>query len=536
MRFRNLKNRNPLKTMAAVSQRRATPSSMLPCLLGLGIILTSISVTGCASKGPVPTYETTTLAPMSDSGETIAPDRWWMSFQDFGLNREVERAIGENFDLDAALHRLRAAEALTRRERSDLFPDLDGFSRSQNSYGPGPSNTNLTWGLDASYQLDLWGQIRSRVEAERLRSVAIHWDYHTVALTLSAEIARTWFTLIEAYAQLELLDEQVETNKKGLKAVELRFAETGEGGSPNVLRQRQLVQSTLEQIIVVKAEIEVLEHRMAVLTGQPPQTASYSTGSTFPELPPMPYTGLPSELLNRRPDVRANYLALAASDQDLAAAVLDQYPRLNLTASLVNAAETPETLFRDWFVSIGGQLIGPILDGKQRRSEVERRRALVCQRFSAYRQSILVALQEVEDGLARERYQIERIENLEKQVKLAKKASDQLLQFFITGEARYLDVLSANQSQQRLQRSLLSARLDLILIRVGLYLSVAGDFDARPNSVSLPYEIREVVSEELVEPQDANPKVPDAEQINAEPISPASVEKDVKPLNLELLN
>jgi NodT family efflux transporter outer membrane factor (OMF) lipoprotein len=464
-----------------------------------------IGLVGCASKGARPTYNTASLAPLSNSGKDIAPEQWWTSFEDEGLNREVNLAIGDNFELAAALQRLRAAQALTRRERSDLFPDLNGIAGNQNQFGPGPSDTRISMGLDASYQVDLWGQIRSRVEAERLRSVATHWDYQTVALTLSAEITRTWFTLIEAYAQLELLDDQVETNEKGLKAVELRYAEIGEGGSPNVLRQRQLVQSTLEQIIVVKADIEVLEHRMAVLTGQPPQTATYSPGSAFPELPPIPYTGLPSELLNRRPDVRANFSALAAADQDLAAAVRDQYPRLDLSASLINAAESPETLFRDWFFSIGGQLLGPILDGKQRRSEVERRQALVCQRFSEYRQSILVALQEVEDGLALERYQIERIEKLSTQVELAEKASEQLLQFFITGEATYLDVLSANQSQQRLQRSLLSARLDLILIRVGLYLAIAGDFDTRPEALYLPSDASELPSDVSMEEQDAKP-------------------------------
>jgi len=472
-------------------------------LITIGLLFVSIGFVGCASKGPLPTHAVNELAPLSESGESIAPDRWWMSFEDDGLNREVDLAVGENFDLSAALHRLRAARALTRRESSDLFGDLNGVLSSQNTLGPGPSNTRLSWGLQASYQVDLWGQIRSRVEAERLRSVATHWDYHRVALTLSAEIARTWFTLIEAYAQLDLLDEQVKTNEQGLKAVELRFAEIGEGGSPNVLRQRQLVQSTLEQIIVVKSNIEILEHRLAVLTGQPPQTASYTTGSVFPELPPIPYTGLPSELLNRRPDVRANFAALAAADQDLAAAVSDQYPRLDLSASLINAAESPETLFRDWFASIGGQLLGPILDGRQRRSEVERREALVCQRFSEYQQSILIALQEVEDGLALERYQIERIVKLETQVDLAKKASEQLLQFFITGEATYLDVLSANQSQQRLQRSLLSARLELILIRVGLYSALAGDFDTRPDAVYAASAAPEFSSEVLTEGADA---------------------------------
>jgi outer membrane protein TolC len=178
---------------------------------------------------------------------------------------------------------------------------------------------------------------------------------------------------------------------------------------------------------------------------------------------------------------------------------------------LINSAESPETLFRDWFFSIGGQLLGPILDGRQRRAEVERRRALVCQRFNEYRQSILIALQEVEDGLALERYQIERIEKLETQVELAKKASDQLLQFFITGEATYLDVLSANQSQQQLQRSLLSARLELILIRVGLYLALAGDFDIQAEvAVYLPSNVPQVTSKEEQDAatiDDPSPKV-----------------------------
>lgn len=487
-------------------------------LVRQGLLLLAVfGLVGCASKGPLPTYATSSLPPLSESGQTVAPDRWWTSFEDEGLNREVNLALGENFDLAVALQRLRAAQALTRRETSDLFPDLNGFFGNQNTFGPGPNDSRINWGLDAAYQVDLWGQIRSRIEAERLRSEATRSDYHAVALTLSAEISRTWFALIEAYAQLELLDAQVETNEKGLKAVELRYAEIGEGGSPNVLRQRQLVQSTLEQIIVVKADIEVLEHRLAVLTGQPPQTAAYLTGSVFPDLPPLPFTGLPSELLQRRPDVRANLLALAAADQDLAAAVLDQYPRLDLTASLVNSAESPETLFRDWFLSIGGQLLGPILDGGQRRAEVERRRALVCERFNAYRQSILIALQEVEDGLALERYQIERIEKLETQVELAEKASEQLLQFFITGEATYLDVLSANQSQQRLQRALLSARLDLILIRVGLYLALAGDFDTRPiATLYLPSDVPQVPSELLIEEQDAEPIANDTPQVTSE--------------------
>ncbi|MCA9134868.1 MAG: TolC family protein, partial [Planctomycetales bacterium] len=316
------------------------------------------------------------------------------------------------------------------------------------------------------------------------------------------------------------------------KAVELRFGSGG--GSPNVLRQRQLVQSTLEQIIVVKANVEVLEHQLAVLTGQPPQTARYTPGSRLPELPPLPYTGLPSQLLQRRPDVRADYLALAAADRDLAAAVLDQYPRINLGASLVNSAESPETLFRDWFFSIGGQLIGPILDGGQRRAEVARRQALVCQRFAEYRQTILIALQEVEDGLALERYQIERIEKLAVQLNWASLASEQLRQRFITGDATYLDILSADQSQQQLQRTMLSARLDLILIRIGLYLALAGDFDTRPQAaLDLPADIPQLPLGVTLDGPDGGPSSNDSPEVFPEVLLDASGEASPLPAPIE---
>jgi len=406
-----------------------------------------------------------------------------MEFNDPALNYQVEQSLGGNFALAISMHRLRASRALVRREASDLLPDIDGFIEFDNLFGPGTNRTDIAWGLDAAYQVDLWGQIQSRVEAESLRADATQADYHAVALTLAAEVARTWFSLIEANAQLKLIGEQIATNRTGLQVQELRFGR-GLVRSADVLRQRQLVESTMEQEVVARARIEVLEHQLAVLLGELPQTAHYAPGTTLPTLPPLPATGLPTELLARRPDVRRDYLAFVAADRDLASAVTAQYPRINLTGSLVNIAENPETLFRDWFVSIGTQIIAPLFDGGQRRAEVKRTTSVAEQRFNEYGETMLLAFAEVEDSLALERYQIERIERLNAQVMLAEQASGQLREQYLIGDANYLDVLSAIQSQQRLQRDVLSARLDLILIRIGLYLALAGDFDTHPQQLA----------------------------------------------------
>ena len=471
--------RSSSNAMQACSQLRFNLSSLL-CVAFLSITV------GCAIQQPHRDFPTQPLLPFSESGETEPLARWWQEFGDAGLNDQVEQALGNSFDLAAALHRLRAARAVVRREASDLLPDLDGFISTDTSWGPGPDQTRTTWGLDSAWQIDLWGQIQSRVDAERFRADATQADYYAVALSLTAEITRTWFSLIEAHAQLELLNEQLETNRTGLKAQELRFGIGDEGGGPDVLRQRQLVQSTLEQIVVVRSGIEVLEHRLAVLTGKQPQGANYDPGAMLPELPPMPFTGLPAKLLMRRPDVRATYLDVVAADRDVASAISARYPRLNLTGSLISSATNSGDLFRDWILSIGSQLIGPLFDGGQRCAEIDRTTAVAAQLYNGYGQTMLLAFQEVEDNIALERYQIQRIERLRQQVELAEQAAEQLRQRFIIGTASYLDFLSATQSLQRLQREIVSARLELILIRIGLYLAIAGDFDTSPQPVADP--------------------------------------------------
>ncbi len=477
------------------------------CLVA-GLLL--VGLVGCAHRKPTRDFPTRPPLPFSPSGESRMPDRWWTAFDDAALNRFVDQALGENFTLGVALERLRAARALTRREASDLFPDIDSFITTDSTLGPDPDRTRVTLGLDAAYQVDLWGQIQSRVEAERFRADATDADYHAVALSLAAEVARTWYSLIEAHLQLRLLGDQIQTNETGLKAQELRFGR-GFVRSADVLRQRQLVESTREQAVVARASIEVLEHQLAVLLGELPQAARFEPGATLPGLPPLPDAGLPSELLTRRPDVRSDYLALLAADRDLASAISAQYPRISLTGSVINVAEHPETLFRDWFVLLGSQLIAPLIDGGERRAEVDRTAAATRQRFNEYEQTTLVAFQEVEDSLALERYQIQRIERLNTQLSLAQQAADQLVRQYLIGDADYLDVLSQIQVQQRLQRDTLSARLDLILIRIGLYLALAGDFEIRPQEFADEPSDPEDGAAEVLEPPAALERLPPPE-------------------------
>ncbi len=312
------------------------------------------------------------------------------------------------------------------------------------------------------------------MEAEGLRAAATEEDYQWAALQLSGEIASVWYALAEAHAQYELVEEQIKTNEQGLELMETRFG-FGQNRSADVLRQRQLVESTREQLVVVQSRIEQLEHQFAVLLGQTPQGANYEAPAVLPQLPPLPATGLPSELIQRRPDVRRDYDALMAADRDVASAVSNQFPRLNLTASLETAAENPEGLFRDWILGLAGQLTAPLFDGGQRRAEVHRTAAVTRQRIAQYGQTVLVAFQEVENALAREKYAQQRLAYVESQIELGEQTVTQLVEGYFTGVSDYLSVLTATTNQQRLQRQYLSIRLELVLARIELYRSLSGN-------------------------------------------------------------
>lgn len=468
----------------------------------------AIGVVGCAVREPIGKFSRQELPAFSDSGIAIPADRWWTELGDAELNDLVERAFASNYDLAAAMQRVAAARAVARRQASDFFLDVNGVVDTQSIFGPGEGRFPSVIGLDANYIVDLWGQVESRVEAERFRASATHADYQAVALIIASEVTRTWLSLIEANAQLQLLDDQIETNRTGLELQEARFG-LGLVRSPDVLRQRQLLESTFEQYAVVQSQVEVLEHQLTTLLGEMPQDASYNPGTDLLELPALPNTGLPAELLKRRPDVRRDYLAFVAADRDLAAAVSDQFPRLNLTGSLFNVADRPADLFRDWFLTIGSSLVAPLLDGGQRRAEVRRNEAVTRLRFNEYGTTMLIAFSEVEDALARERYQVQRLKHLNAQVELARQSSEQLREQYLIGDEDYLAVLTALTAWQRLQRETLSAQLELRLTRVSLYLALAGGID--PCVSSFPSEMS-VLSDRAGSGQEDQPdgdQVPD---------------------------
>jgi NodT family efflux transporter outer membrane factor (OMF) lipoprotein len=414
----------------------------------------------------------------SFTGTEAIPEKWWTSFNDPELNNLIDSALTENLNLAATWEQFMAAQAILRREKSSLWPDIELVARSAVSR-PEPDfagGENFQAGLAAAYEVDLWGRIRAGIEAEEFRAEASFYDYQAAAMTLSAEISATWFQLLTLKKQLGLTNRQIETNEEIIRLIRARFT-SGQIRAVDILRQQQLLESTRDQKIFFETQLRLQKNQLAVLLGRPPQNLSISAESNLPELPPLPETGLPLELIRRRPDVKQAYNQVLAADREMAVAIRNKYPRISFDIIAQSRSNNYGNLFQDWAYTLAGNLVAPLLYGGRNRAEVDRTEALKNQQLFLYGQTVLNSFREVEDALIQEQKQKERIEVLERRLDLAQKTNKQLRIEFLNGLSEYLDVLLSLDQEQQLQRDILEARQTLLEHRITLYRTLAGGFE-----------------------------------------------------------
>ncbi|MET0090845.1 MAG: TolC family protein [Candidatus Thiodiazotropha sp.] len=440
----------------------------------LFLILLVMLLAGCSTVPDRNELPVETLEAFSQTGsDWVVPDRWWLDLQDNSLEGLIEQALSHNFSLRAAWARLRQAEAVAQREGAARLPSLDlngSLTRSDGS--DTRASTSRQLGLYAGYELDLWGRVKASSDAAALDAQASQADLRTAALSLSASLADTWYQLVEQRAQIDLIGRQLNLNGQLLELIEGRF-KTGQVYASDVYRQRQLLAQTEGEMAQAQTRLKTLEHQLTILLGSVPGSQTLPMDADLPVLLPLPTTGLPSELLNRRPDLQAALLRLQASDARAAAAVANRYPRLDLSAALTTPGATGG-VFDGWLGNIVAQLSAPLFDGGQRRAEVARTEAVVRESLNDYAQALLEALGEVEDALVAEAGQRRYLSSIDAQLDALATVATQEGQRYFQGDADYLSVLDAIRSRQSLERQQVSARRELISNRIALVTALAG--------------------------------------------------------------
>ena len=414
------------------------------------------------------------------TSESDPAKRWWEEFNDSDLNTLITTALSDNLTLKEAWARLNQVRSLAVQAGAALYPDLTGNAgasytrqRSGNGTRKTVSNEDYSLGVVSSYELDLWGRIRSGRESALLEASAAREDLNAAAMTLAAEVAGRWVNIIAHRMQKQLLERQLQTNLTYLELIELRFR-AAMVSALDVYQQKQVVEDILAEIPLVEAREQLLRHDLAVLLGKPPQTFIKISREDLPKPAEIPATGLPADLLSARPDLRAAGMRLWAADWQLAAARADRLPAIGLTAQARYGGGDADVLFDNWLLSLAGNLTAPIFDGKRRAAEVDRRLAVVDENLSAYRQTVLTAIKEVEDALVSESKQREHIKGLEQVTATARKALKEAGNRYRKGLTDYLPVLTQLLKVQGLERDLIQQQANLLGARISLYRALGG--------------------------------------------------------------
>lgn len=463
---------------------RATVRRFRPLLRAAAVVVFPGVFASCASRS-----RSSSGAPPLDlpsaftlpSGERALADRWWEDVGDPELNDWIAAAFEGGFDLARAQARLEQAEAVASAAGADRWPQLNleaGARRSRTTVAVGPAAGRADWannfslGLAASYELDLWGRVGAAARAARREAEASREDLATARLTLAAEITDLWLQAREQAEQRAVLENQRRAGREYLELTERRFAE-GQATALDVLQQRQQLAALEALVPSVEARYAVLRHQLAALAGRVPGDAP-SPPPGLPTLPPLPATGVPADLLTRRPDVRAALLRLAAADERVAAAVAARLPALRFSASAGYQAGELSALFDEWIASLIGNLALPLLDGGRRAAEVRRARAAAREQALTAAQTLLRAVREVEDALVQEARQRETVERLEAQARVAAETLASAQERYAGGLTDYLTVLTALDRLQSVERNLVAARRQAWAHRIQLYRALGG--------------------------------------------------------------
>lgn len=414
---------------------------------------------------------------------------WWEIFQDTQLNALEQQVSISNQNIKVAQAQYTQARALVRYNRADYFPTVAaGASATRtrvssnnaplNAISNGKTENDFQLPVEMSYEVDAWGRVRKNVESFREQAQASAADLATVNLSVHAQLALFYFQARSLDAQEQLLNSTVQYYEQALQLNVSRF-QGGVGSEVEVEQARTQLETTRAQAIDVGVARAQFEHAVAVLIGKPPASFSLAPLPLRTPPPPIP-AGVPSELLERRPDIASAERQMAAANARIGVAKAAYYPLLNLSAAGGFESGAITTLLQGpaglW--SVGASALQTVFDGGRRRAASDQAIAAYDQTVASYRETVLTSFQQVEDNLAALRILEKEAQTQNEAVLAAQKSLDLSIQRYKGGVTSYLEVTvaqSAALSNEATAVSILGRRM---VAAVQLIQALGGGWDS----------------------------------------------------------
>ncbi|NSL54955.1 efflux transporter outer membrane subunit [Uliginosibacterium aquaticum] len=485
---------------AAVRPRsRGTATRLFPLLAAL-LTLAGCSLAPAYQPPQVETPAAFKEAPTAAQWKTAEPaenvprGEWWKAFADSTLNDLESRAAAANQDLKAGAARLSQARALQQNARSALFPQI-GIGAGATRQRPSPASQGLAADADTSistlwraqgtvaYEADLFGRVSSSVDAAAATSAQREALFHSLQLAIQADVANAYFSLRELDALAALYADTVTLREQSTRLFQRRFDE-GDISELELATARTELASARSEAIGIARQRAVAEHSLAILLGEAP--AAFT-------LPPQPLdrvelkvpAGLPSALLERRPDIAAAERAMAAANARIGTARAAFFPRLSLTGALGYESAELGDLFK-WSsrTFLLGPMVGtllslPVFDGGARQAGVDQAHAVYLEEAANYQQTVLRAFKEVEDNLAHLRLLESQTQAQDEAVSSARRAARLSQVQYREGSVSHLNVIDADRSVLLQQRVAVQLEAEQARATVSLIRAIGGGWQAQ---------------------------------------------------------
>lgn len=420
--------------------------------------------------------------------DAVIRGKWWEVFNDSQLNALEEQLNQANQNIALADANFRAARALVREARADYFPTVttspsiilsrQSGAATHSSVSPGRQSVNYTLPFDATWEPDFWGRIRNSVVASASEAQATAADLQNVRLSVEAELAFDYYQLRSLDAERRLLDTTIVAFQQQLELTRVRF-QTGIASDEDVAQAETQLETTQAQATDLGIQRAQLEHAIAILTGQAPATFSIPVAPLDAQPPAVP-VGLPSQLLERRPDIAAAERRVAEANADIGVTRAAFYPSLTLGAS----GGFESTAIASWFTwparffSLGPTLTQTLFDKGRRRAATDVAFAQYDATVASYRQTVLTAFQEVEDNLAALRILSTELDQQNAAVASAQRALSLATERYKSGIDSYLNVITAQATLLNNQRTAVNLQMQQMTATVQLIKALGGGWDA----------------------------------------------------------
>ena len=446
-------------------------------LLVACLLLSACDISQRLALRPTATGDRFSALP-ADASTSWPDPSWWEGFGSAELDRLIVSARQNNRDLQAAAQRVAQAEAQTRISRAALFPSVDAdgsVNRGRSTTLVNRTRTSYNAGLSASYELDLAGELRDRANASDVRLLSSVFDRDAVALTLTADTANAYFTLLALRDRLVLARDTLQAAQRVLRIVRVQ-ARAGQSSDLEIQQQLSAVRSQEASVVGLASDERQQVNELAVLLGLLPEAIAVQVRTLDRlSLPPIE-AGLPSELLRRRPDLARAEADLAGAGFDAQATRAARFPVVALTASagLQSSALHRLTTLDGALWSLAGAVTAPVFDAGRLQANEDQAVARYQELAANYSQAILSALRDVENALIAARY-AEQAYLLRRQAYVAAREAYRIAELrWRTGATDFLSVLNAQQTSFTAADTLAQADLARFTASVSLFRALGG--------------------------------------------------------------